>query len=310
MPQNTSPIQVRTRGTRAFVTVACSDGQPHRFSIELDGTSSNTFHAPDEDAVITALGGQPSACGTILRVFSIVRHIHAAQAGVRDIPGLRYGTRRGWYQRNGIEVPTRSGFRNHISMRQASSIPFQLNAHGIPHDYRRAANTMLSWIARNSEPLIPIETNETLAALGVEVPARFTNYALQWQLITPAFVTAAKDLVGPKIIKILELRQEGLTVQWITELAETLTARAKRRLRRRDGIARALGCARNLNPRLVARFLERGIYSHIHTYVRASATPDQVLAVFQASNGERTLATLLEQGMTVTDAVARYGQSR
>lgn len=300
MPENaTSPLQIRTRGPRAFISIACSEGQQHAFTIELDGSTTNDFHSPDEDAVIVALGGQPSACGTVMRIVSIVKQIHTARTGETDMPNLRF-RRRGWYVR-GTEAPT--GRSRHTTMAEATSVNFQLNAAGISPEYRRAANTLLRWIARNSAPAEHIYRRDQIEALGLTLPRWYTEHLVREALLTPAFITPAREIVGDKLQDIITLRDKGITVQWLTELVAHLSPRAKRRARLNTSLLAGLGGARNVNARLVARFVEHGIYSHIHTYIRASATPAQVLAVYKATNRERTLADLLDQGMTVTDAV-------
>jgi hypothetical protein len=172
--------------------------------------------------------------------------------------------------------------------------------------YGNAARTFTRWLTRNSgESRVYQTLGEVTTAHNLSGRNTFARSNVRRNLLTPEFVETAIQVVGSGATAVVELREFGVTVNWIRDLHAALDARTLRRVRRNSAaVISGLRTARNVEPGIVARFLKAGVYAHIHTYARAHARPEQVLAVYRATNGERTLAALLAEGMTVPEAVS------
>jgi hypothetical protein len=306
MPQ----IAVRTRGPIASFTVTCTDGAAHAFTVTLDGTVTNTHHDPDEAAVMIALGGRPNPCGQALQVLDAARTVYNARTGQSDTPDARYTNRRGWHTPTDCPACGTHGTATHIN-----SLDHQLGVHALT-DAQRAGDTLLRWMHRHGRPSTVLTTQRDYLTRGnPTIRSARRVYLNRYDLTTVEFLTAGRALFGSDDRAVLALRRNGISTQWLTALSRTLTPRGIDHIRRThtqaeagtgrpSPIERALIKARNVSPRTVADYLNAGIHSHLHTYARAHARPDQVLAVYAATNGTTTLADLLATGLSAPDAVA------
>lgn len=292
------PIRVRTRGELATVVTTCADGAEHRFTITPDGVTSNTHHDADEDAVVIALGGAPSACGQAMLAFEAARTAHQAHQGIRDVKGLRWTRRRGW-----TLTDTLAG-----SLSDLSNARRVAQAKNLDSDYQHAADIMFRWLTRTrGESIIYSEANDLFADFPI-FNTRQNRYLSGGQIrhlmLTKQFIDDARIVVGNDLQKVCHLRNSGITTHWLHSLVSNLRPRTARSLARHgEDLITALRGARNVEARVVAGFLNAGIYAHLHTYARAHARPDQVLTVYRATNGQTTLADLLGQGLGLTDAI-------
>jgi hypothetical protein len=304
-------VQVRTRHDKATITTLCTDGAEHRFTINIDGTITNSHHLEGEDDVIVALGGEPTMCGKAVIAYEAARDVHRAQLGVADVPNLTWNRRRGWVIKNdhictGARCPGAHHDLAHVMKMRTQLHVRNLNG----ADFDRAGGTFLRWLNRVVSPAtVYAKKADLIDAEGLSVPRRDRFYlgnTIAYMVLTPEFVRLSKAVVGMNLSYNVSLRTRGVTVQWLRTLVENLDARTLRKIRRHDEkMVAALSAARNVDPRAVAALLSAGVYSHLHTYVRAHARPDQVLAVYRATNGQTTLADLLDEGLTVHQAIQR-----
>jgi hypothetical protein len=304
---------VRTRGNNATVTATCNDGAVHRFTISIDGTITNSHHEADEDSIIVALGGEPSACGKAVQVYQAARDTYNAYAGIADVPGIRWSRRRGWHV-NSQEATcpdTYCGSRNALT--HSSSVSHLIFSRGIARSTEdpntrlilNAGATFNRWLHRNLGTAQPYATlGEMMRAHNITVGRHHTRMRINRSVITRQFVDNAVRIVGANPIRVLSLRDNGISLGWLTKLVAELNPRTLRKVRAHENIETALQGARNVDPVIVAGFLKAGVYSHLHTYARSHARPSQVLTVYRATNGRQTLADLIEEGMSVHEAIA------
>lgn len=303
MPDNT--IIVRTRGTRATFIVQCLDGDEHRFVMTADGTLLNTHHDPDEDAVIAALGGEPHPCGQALRAYQAALVSNNAATGTSDSSNARYTRRKGWVE--GGDCP--SCTRRVSTARHLHSTEHQAHVHGVPQ-LARQAETLRRWLERNTAARGPYrdltDVTNDFPRITRSTRSRYLHVSRDDLLTRPFIATGTGDL-GLPLSDVLALRRNGITIQWLTELNARLTPTTRRALRRHlDNKMGVLIGARNISARKAADYLNAGIYAHLHTYARAEARPEDILAVYRADI-PGTLADLLQSGMTLHEALVAAG---
>lgn len=292
-------ISVRTRGSIARFALDCG-GDLHRFSISIDGTVSDSSHDPDEAAVMVALGGRPHACGCAIQAYKSALIAYKANLGLEDNPAARYRTRSGWVSGDQA-CDACYAYGNTIA--HVNSVEHQLASQGLA-EFIPAATTLLRWMHRNGEASQVITARHQLReALPRGMRGTFTASDRRIAL-TPRFINAAVEITGPNFNNIEKLRRNGVKVQWLNRLVSDLSGPAKTKIAERgrfSGIVKA----RNVDARIVAKFLNAGIYDHIHTYARAHVRPEQVLAVYRETNGSKTLADFMEEGLSAPQALAR-----
>lgn len=313
LEEKMSTITVRTRGTRATVTAACTDGHLHTFRIDLDGTVTGLAHDPDEDSVIAALGGQPSACGLALRLLAIARDLHAARRGDADMPGLRFHSRsQSW--RTASDVTCRGcegGARWQRTIAHASSLEHQMATAGIPATWLRAGATFARWIERHDTGFAATQLDVTRTG------SRHERTQVKAAMLSVPFMANLERVFGLTTVTAGRTARNhyGLGTTWLATLSEHLTDATCAKIRARGGrrdrrsaitsqMLTSISKARNVPAHIVARFLNAGVYAHLHTYIRAGVRPEQVLAVYRDTEGRTTLADLLGQGMSAADAIA------
>lgn len=305
---------IRTRGPIATATVACVDGQEHRFTINSQGVITNPHHDPSEDDVIVSLGGRPSPCGQAVLAYRVARSAYRSLVGIEDIAvaplTLAFGKLKGWRTSGECRnCPTWGS----TTIGHSLSLEHQLESLGYA-ELIPAAKVMLRWMHRVGQvsqlPRNRAEVTNLLPSLPVEENSWIARTA---DLVTVSYIRQAHELTALAYSGIVPLRNvAGLSVQWLRELNSRMTSRGKARFKiyleestnAGETAVRILGPARNLPASEVARFLNAGIYSYIHTYVRNGVRPDQVITVYKSSSGSRPLAEFLKSGKTVRQAIA------
>lgn len=301
--------RVRTRLTRAWVTVACGETpSEHTVTLTSDGAVA-TCHDAELDDVITALGGPMHACGQVQASFRAAQEIVAAAAGQRDIPGARRFPRSGW--KDGTTCPSCSHYTS-LYIDHLMSAEHRAFAHGgLPHVVSR----LTAWLVRNVDgEVLRLQRGRYAASTTTKSALRWINGGrpldatnLASLVLHPSYVEPAARLVGNTAEGILTLRESGVRVEWVRELAALVNPDAMRSARRENrSLAPALAAARNVPPRLVAQYLNAGIYAHFHTYATVNAHPRDILAVYHGSGRTVTLAELLRDGETIPGALARF----
>lgn len=300
------------RLTRLTVTSTCTDGETHRFQIGLDGNIENVNHDADTDAVVRALGGEPHACGVALLTYEAAKAAFDAYAGVADNQEARYNGRR-WK----IEQTCQSCGR-YPTLAHLNSTTHYLGVQGLT-SFTRQANIIFRWLKRNHPEVREPYQNISEIRADYPQPVAARVQPLNWRegysgnirqsTITRPFIDAARLVLGTELHRATALRNKGVTVQWVTALAHSITGRAAQRFREVNDTESALTIlagARNVAPAKVAAFLNAGIYANIYTYVKAHATPEQVKFVWNATQGRKSLAVLMnETGKTAAEIVAQ-----
>lgn len=309
-------MSVRTRNDTATFATSCLDGTEHRFTISLDGTVTNPHHDPEEDAVIEALGGALHPCGTLGRAYTAARVCFDALTGTHDVPGLKKTQRRGWT--DGTTCPSCTRDARHLAtpVHQAARLGTD----------RHATLTLLRWLTRRNRVLNPdlhvnpIRASWRTTSDGLQeafgdspgVSSQLVSFRslMLDSLVTPRYVSIAREIVGGSPKAVATLRNTGVRVEWADELLRRTQPRALRYAREHNSLLpTSIGAARNVPAREVARYLNAGVTAHFHTYYTRQVTPQQVIAVYKATNGATTLADLLGT-YTVREALHLVGVSQ
>jgi hypothetical protein len=301
MPQPLAPrVTARTRGERATLTARCDTGI-HKVTLTITGDIT-TEHDVDVDAVTSALGGPLHPCGQGIASFHAAHAILDAVTGTHDLPGLKWTARKGWS--DGHACATCRNYESGLSHllspgHQASRTDGDTHVTRILYGWLTRYDTRLATPPDRLNPAIK-------AALNQIDPTASDLFIHADRVLHPEYITAAARIVGPHATAIIALRDSGVTVDWIRALARRTRVSAARHAQTTNTtLPRTLIASRNVNPTIVADYLNAGITAHFHTYARVNATPADILAIYRNANG-RTLADLLAEGMTIPDALRRY----
>lgn len=293
--------QVRTRGDIAHFIVACGD-ESHTLRMNISGEILEGAHDPDEAAVMVALGGRPHPCGCAVQAFKAATITYRAAIGREDNPGARYRRSAGWVTGE-ARCATCGSYGNTIE--HVNSIEHQLGSQGLS-EYVATAKSLLRWLHRRGEASAVLRNRQEIRQAFPRSARVLWASSSRRAVLTPAFVNLALEIVGDNYQQVEQLRRNGIKVQWLRLLVANLTPEAKAKIAQRSRFSGLLK-ARNVDPATVAKFLNAGIYDHIHTYARAHVRPEQVLAVFRATRGRKTLADFMDEGMTAPQALASLG---
>lgn len=296
-------IRVRTRGDFATFSLPCGDSE-HSFRADLLGTLIGSPHDPDEAAVMVALGGRPHACGCAVQALQAARISYRAAIGKEDNPAARYRRRNGWVTGDTACAKCTS-YGNTIE--HVNSVEHQLGIQGLD-EYIPVAKTLLRWFHRRGEASQVLRTRQELRQAFPRGNRLAFSSSNRRSCLTPEFIDIALSIVGENYNQVEHLRRNGIKIQWLRSLVANLDGDAKLKISQRNRFS-GLVKARNVDAVTVAKFLNTGIYDHIHTYARAHVRPEQVLAVFRATRGRKTLAEFLEEGLTAPQALASLGLS-
>jgi hypothetical protein len=295
-------IAVRARGDFAYFSLPCGDTE-HFFRADLDGNLFDSAHDPDEAAVMVALGGRPHGCGCAVQALHAARVSYKAAIGQEDNPLARFRRRTGWTT-GATSCPSCSSYNN--SIEHINGVEHQLCVQGL-EEYIPAAKTLLRWLHRRGENSTVLKTRQEFMRAFPRDSRSPYSFGRRW-FLTSEFVDLALNIVGDHYGQVEQMRRNGIKVQWLRSLVANLDNEAKVKISTRNRPSGLLK-ARNVDPVTVAKFLNAGIYDHIHTYARAHVRPEQVLAVFRATRGRKTLAEFLDEGMTAPQALASLGLS-
>lgn len=310
----------RSRGDIATVHVDCHDEQ-HVVRVSLDGEIT-TSHDRDLDAVLVALGEAPHPCQVAENSYRAALEIDRVTRGLADPAGLRaVGTNRRWETttpcpqclRNRPNHPTPVG----TSVLTHFIHPTHLAA--TMHADATLITHFTKWLSRritDPDRIPPQRSRNTPAAaecfrqlLGHPL----TPYDRHTWLLTLRYLEAFTTVAGLPAanrtpVYPLVTRYRGLRAEWLTELASAVTPQAINRAvhahsNDHDWWLRSLFAARNIPAATIARYLNHGITTHLYTYAKYQATPEQILAVYRATNGQATLADYLNNGTSIPDAL-------
>jgi hypothetical protein len=295
-------ITVRTRGDFASFSLPCGDTE-HSFRADLEGNLFDSAHDPDEAAVMVALGGRPHGCGCAVQALHAARISYRAAIGLEDNPSARYRRRNGWATGEAT-CQSCSSYEN--SIEHVNGVEHQLSIQGL-QEYISAAKTLLRWLHRRGKNATVLRTRQELRN-AFPRSSRLPYVSARRWCLTPEFIELGLAIVGENYHQVDQLRRNGIKIQWLRTLVANLDSSAKTKIGNRNRFS-SLAKARNVDAVTVAKFLNAGIYDHIHTYARAHVRPEQALAVFRATRGRKTLAEFLDEGMTAPQALASLGLS-
>lgn len=295
-------ITVRTRGDLASFSLPCGDTE-HFFRADLAGNLFDSAHDADEAAVMVALGGRPHACGCAVQALHAARIAYKAAIGQEDNPSARFRRRTGWTTGE-TACPSCSSYNN--SIEHINGVEHQLSVQGL-QEYIPAAKNLLRWLHRRGENSTVLRTRQDFIQAFPRDGRSPYLFGRRW-FLTPEFIDLALQIVGDHYGQVEQMRRNGIKIQWLRLLVTNLENDTKVKISNRNRPSGLLK-ARNVDPLTVAKFLNAGIYDHIHTYARAHVRPEQVLAVFRATRGSKTLAEFLDEGLTAPQALASLGLS-
>lgn len=308
----------------ATVTVACGE-EMHTVTANLDGTMVLHHHDADAEAVYAFLGGEITACQRVANMMEAVLDADRARRGIATIPGYTFVRRTsGWGPHETWTSATAprchqcaSRSRGRTAAGEVSSrtphyghllSPGHIaEAHDLPLALVRKTATWVT--ARIADP--DRLTATKARALAREYAGALSSSQIRDYNLTPRFMRVVSRLPGtlahaPQFAA-LDIARAGLTAPWLAALLEEVTPAALTRAHNfHNGVnfVKALASARNIDPRLVAQFINGGIYSNFYTYAKFRVTPAQALQVYRVSEGNYNLATALRSGLSLSQALS------
>lgn len=308
-------MELRIRADKAYFTLPCSDGVNHSLVLSLNGESESRIgsHNFEEERVIEILGGEPSSCAKIRKIYDTALVVFKAKYGIEDPTGLTKLSRdEYWKSEESCSSCTQaSGRRSNSTLKHYASIVHQSELNSVI-EYQNIVKRIVQWFERRG--LFGV-TSTSLSFIGDQ--SYFETYintrgisVRSAIMITPAFVSLAELFVGKKSKEIIALRKVS-TVQGLQQIidevgrAKIISIRNKMSLRgSADKTLGSMLVANRIVPtHIIIDFLKAGIYANIYTYYKNDATAHQALRVYNASNGTKTLKDYLSEGVSPRDAV-------
>lgn len=304
-------MRVWTRGDRATVNVACGN-ETHRVRLTADG-SVTTEHDETVDQVIAALGGTPHSCMKVLYAFNAAQAALDALAGKKDFKNVHFVTNHNWKSTTpnvGCSSCSRYSYQNLSHFASPEHLASEYNTD------KYLVSRLLTWLMRNTTEEL---WNERTSRIYIERLCRYADIETNEQyslvaissrnIITPNFVTHAKNVVGNDAKSVLHLRNNGVKVEWLAELDSLVSTRRKQYAQENStNLARSLASARNVAASKVAYYMNNGVLSHYYTYAQVNASIQQILTVYNMTNHTRTLADFLNEGVSIPEALRRVGE--
>jgi len=307
-------MNLTVRGEKAYFTVPCGEGETHSVVLSLDGTfcSRNGEHNFEEEQVIEMLGGEPSNCAKVQKIYDTALISFKAKYGFADADDL-YTISSDEYWKSDTPCSACTNYRGSGSVSKSishfASVDHVAEIKGVG-DYKSLAKRLVKWLERNQ--LMGVDTDSDLkyeGELSYIAESLFYVRASKHGL-TPRFVTLAEKFVGQNAMSIIKLRNvatiERLT-SIINEVGENKIRLIGNKIRRnsngRKDFATMLVANRVVPTHVIIDFLKAGIYANVYTYSKHYATAHQALRVYNASRGEKTLKDYLAEGVSPLDAV-------
>lgn len=304
-------MRVWTRGNRATVNVLCGN-ETHKVRLTADG-SITTEHDAIVDQVISALGGTPHSCMKVVYAFNAAQAALDALTGKQDFKNVYFVANHNWKSTTpnvGCAACTRYSYQNLSHFATPEHLANEYNTD------KYLVSRLLTWLMRNTteniwnERTSRIYIDNLCQNADIETNQRHSLVAISSRnIITPTFISHAKNLVGNNVETILYLRNNGVKVEWLSELDSLVSYRRKQYAQENSrNLARSLASARNVPTSKVAYYMNNGVLSHYYTYAQVNATIQQILTVYNRTNRTRTLADFLQEGISIPEALRIVGE--
>lgn len=275
-PRRNRPT-VTIRNNVASIQVLCGE-DIHTVTITRQGTIALP-HDREAEEIVTVLGGEPSPCYRVINSYHATVRMVKTVVGLCDPPQMKWSNSCGWY--SPVECDdcrTRSslGVRTigHYNTPEHLAVAY--------NGYSTVISNLRDWVAETHHvnPALFNQVHPETRRIIQPFPiiGSFTLLSPD-MLLTPRYITLAEKFVGEDPSAICELREKGITVEWLTELARLVSDRkARRNFRRNRHIARAMIASRNIPASEVAAYMNAGVTSHYYTYAREHLSPIEARA--------------------------------
>jgi hypothetical protein len=300
MMPNMSQIRTRTRGSKATLKIECSN-EAHEVCINLNGEIESK-HDNDADQVLMALGGEIHSCGRGVNSFQAAKTLSKIMAGETDLATLRYNNVKGWYDSKTCANCPNSSFRlSHYYSLDHLAATFSAD--------KTTIRTLYKWIIRKDASISEkISNNKTIKTMLKTLDDEAIFPSINGLYLSRTYIDSAKKFTGNDPSKIVEMRLNGITVEWIKKLAELVNdSSAEYAQKNNHKLYTSLSKTRNVDPTLVAKYINSGIVTHFYTYSKVDAHPKDILTIYRNTKGSKTLAELLNNGYTIPQALREYG---
>jgi hypothetical protein len=307
-------VNLTVRGQKAYFTVPCGEGGVHSVILNLNGTfySRNGEHNFEEEQVIEMLGGEPSNCAKVQRIYETALISFKARYGFED-PKDVYTISSDEYWKSDIVCSSCANYRGSGSVSKTilhfSSVDHVAEVKGVGA-YKSLAKRLIKWFERNN--LMGVDAESDLKYVGALSYINESLFSVRTTKhgLTPRFVTIAEKFVGQNAANIIKLRNVA-TIERLTsilnEVGESKIRLIGNKIRRnsngRKDFATMLIANRIVPTHIIIDFLKAGIHANIYTYSKHYATAHQALRVYNASGGEKTLKDYISEGVAPRDAV-------
>lgn len=316
-------MRLMVRGDKAYFVVPCHDGESHSTVLNLNGEMESRIgsHNFDEERVIEILGGAPSNCAKIHRIYTAALLSYKAKYGIADPVGITSNSSDEFWRSTEVCFYCRQSTQG---SRMSELQHFASAAHNAccagVGEYTPLVKRLIGWFERKS--LLGIDSQ---SALSFDIP-ELAYMARQFgssdaafnesfcitrrYLLTPNYVRIAEKFVGKNAANVLALRSY-VPIQRLTtileEVGESNILIIKDKMRRKNGLSKnfatMLSANRSVPTSVIIDFLKAGIYANIYTYSNNDATAHQAVRVYSASRGVKTLKDYLLEGVSAIEAV-------
>jgi hypothetical protein len=327
-------MRLMVRGDKAFFTVPCLEGESHSVILGLDGNLESRIgsHDFDDERVIEMLGGEPTSCAKIRKIYDTAMLCYKIQYGLADPVGVVSNSDDEFWTSEDVCsfcASSRSSRSLLKALSHFASAEHTSQVAGIG-EYSSLFKRLVKWFERkgllgiDSVSELSFDTPDFAYILDTDIPPSplivggvhyFRSrseriYNKKRYMLTPRYVKLAESFVGKDFDSIFILRS-FMTIEKLEEILNQVGDRTIAYIRNkmfrknagRKNFATMLMANRSVSNSVIIDFLKAGIYANIYTYANNNATAHQAVRIYEASGGEKTLKDYLLEGVSAVEAV-------
>lgn len=327
-------MRLMVRGDKAYFTVPCLDGASHSTILDLDGNLESRIgsHNFEDEQVIEILGGEPSGCAKIHRIYNTALLCYKIKYGLADPANIVSNSDDEFWNCDATcsSCETQRGSRSSLKpLSHFGSAEHNAEVSGV-REYSSLVKRLISWFERkgllgiDSGRELSFETpeleymvsrntlsNSAISNNRIYSRARIdSRYSRNRYMLTPRYVRLANIFVGEDFDNTFLLRS-STTIERLEDILEQVgegtIIKIRNRMFRKHGrqknLATMLLANRSVPTPVIIDFMKAGIYANIYTYNTHNATAHQAVRIYEASKGTKTLKDYLLEGVTAVEAV-------
>lgn len=304
-------LSVKTTSNDIIYKVKCVDDAQHVVKYSLNGDLISYEHDIEAENVTEFLGGNSSECAKARLVHESALEYVSYLSGESEPAGMISLDGDRWINREAScnKCDRGRSFTHFISLEHL------LDVRNVGYGLRQANSVVKRISSSPNFNHVHISTlDEAVTALGMELDvnrsniggAGWLNPLVKHRFLTVPFLSEVKDFIREcNQVDYLFFLRDSFTREWLSSFKRNLTKSAAKVVFNDPELMRKISKARNKDPELVAEYVNRGIYSHIYTYIQEHVSPDDALLIFKKHPEVRSAKELLARNEPVSTAVYR-----